>query len=159
VLGLHHTALVFEEHLSDASEGSGVTGRDTHSAISQAIGVLLDRGHMSDSAGEELRRLAAVEQGDLVDAAEGGATRSCSGWESRHTFRSKSGSQSCGEWPPGGSRPTLAERVRRDSRSQARAIERASMARKAFGSNWLVGRRSRMRECELFDGPADDASG
>jgi hypothetical protein len=47
-----------------------MTGLDEHSAINQAIGVLIGRGHTPESAQHELHRLAKLDHDDLRAAAE-----------------------------------------------------------------------------------------
>src|SRR4029077_4431516 len=49
---------------------TGLTGLDEHSAINQAIGVLIGRGHTPESAQHELQRLAPLDHDTLRVAAE-----------------------------------------------------------------------------------------
>ena len=72
-LRIEPTALVLDGHLdppADAAGLTGLTGLDEHSAINQAIGVLLGRGHTPESAHHELQRLAALDHNNLHAAAE-----------------------------------------------------------------------------------------
>lgn len=69
-LGITLDPLVVDGHLNPPVSSDGVTGLDEHSTINQAIGVLIGRGHIPESAREELHRLAAHDHGNLRAAAE-----------------------------------------------------------------------------------------
>lgn len=62
--------LVLDGHLPAPAASSGMTGLDTHFAIDQAIGVLIDRGHTPETARDEVHRLAGLDHGDLRAAAD-----------------------------------------------------------------------------------------
>lgn len=68
-LGIDLSRLVLDRHLDPLAEYDGTIGLDDHSAINQAIGVLIDRGSTPESARDELHRLAALDHGDLRTAA------------------------------------------------------------------------------------------
>lgn len=74
-LGLPYAALVFDDHPAAPADGSGMTGRDTQSAVNQAIGVLIDRGSTPEAAREHLRRLC-VGNGDDMRVIAGQVLRS-----------------------------------------------------------------------------------
>jgi hypothetical protein len=67
-LDLPHTALIFNKHLSEPSQRSGVTGRDTHAIVNQAIGILLERGNTLEAARAQLRT-GALGTGDQMRIA------------------------------------------------------------------------------------------
>lgn len=69
-LGGNGSRLVLDGHLDPPAVSTGITGLREHSAINQAIGVLIGRGHTPESAREELHRLAALDHDDLPAAAE-----------------------------------------------------------------------------------------
>jgi hypothetical protein len=69
-LRIEPTAFVLDGHLDPRAGSAGLTGLDEHSAINQAIGVLIGRGHTPESAQHELQRLAALDHDDLRVAAE-----------------------------------------------------------------------------------------
>lgn len=69
-LDLPRSAVAFDEHLSWPADGSGVNGRDTHSALNQAIGVLIERGSTPSAAGDQLRLLAEGNGTAVRSAAE-----------------------------------------------------------------------------------------
>ena len=69
-LRIEPTALVVDGHLDPRAGPAVMTGLDEHSAINQAIGVLIGRGHTPESAQHELHRLAKLDHDDLRAAAE-----------------------------------------------------------------------------------------
>ena len=69
-LRIEPTALVLDGHLDPRAGSGGITGLDEHSAINQAIGVLIGRGHTPESAQHELQRLAKLDHDNLRVAAE-----------------------------------------------------------------------------------------
>ena len=69
-LRIEPTALVLDGHFDPRAGSGGITGLDEHSAINQAIGVLIGRGHTPESAQHELQRLATLDHDNLRVAAE-----------------------------------------------------------------------------------------
>jgi hypothetical protein len=69
-LRIEPAALVLDGHLDPRAGPAGRTGLDEHSAINQAIGVLIGRGHTPESAQQELQRLATLDHDNLRVAAE-----------------------------------------------------------------------------------------
>src|SRR6185312_11495020 len=69
-LRIEPTALVLDGHFDPSAGSAGLTGLDEHSAINQAIGVLIGRGHTPESAQHELQRLATLDHDNLRVAAE-----------------------------------------------------------------------------------------
>ena len=69
-LRIEPTALVLDGHFDPRAGSDGITGLDEHSAINQAIGVLIGRGHTPESAQHELQRLATLDHDNLRVAAE-----------------------------------------------------------------------------------------
>ena len=69
-LRIEPTALVLDGHFDPFAGSAGLTGLDEHSAINQAIGVLIGRGHTPESAQHELQRLATLDHDNLRVAAE-----------------------------------------------------------------------------------------
>jgi hypothetical protein len=68
-LQLDLSALVLDQDLPGRHAGDGIEGLRSWSDINQAVGVLLGRGHTIESAHDELRRLAALDSGNLHHAA------------------------------------------------------------------------------------------
>ena len=68
-LGVETSALVLDGHVPTPDEHPATSGLDTHVAINQAIGILIDRGHTPETARDELHRLAGLDHGDLRAAA------------------------------------------------------------------------------------------
>jgi hypothetical protein len=71
-LGLGPEVVTFDEDLTPISPPAGLTGLiglDEMSQVNQAIGVLIERGHLPDSARTELHRLADLAQTSLHAAA------------------------------------------------------------------------------------------
>jgi hypothetical protein len=69
-LGLPLTAFDLDAHVGPAAPDEGVEGLVAQSAVNQAIGLLIGRGHTELSAHRELRRLADLDGGDRVAAAQ-----------------------------------------------------------------------------------------
>ncbi len=71
-LDLDAASLILDEHrtMPEDSAGAGMLGLRAHTAINQAIGVLIERGHTPESAYQELRRRADLDGGDVPAAAE-----------------------------------------------------------------------------------------
>ena len=69
-LRIEPTALVLDGHFDPRAGSGGITGLDEHSAINQAIGVLIGRGYTPESAQHELQRLATLDHDNLRVAAE-----------------------------------------------------------------------------------------
>ena len=69
-LRIEPTALVLDGHFDPRAGSGGITGLDEHSAINQAIGVLIGRGHTPESAQHELQQLATLDHDNLRVAAE-----------------------------------------------------------------------------------------
>jgi hypothetical protein len=74
VLDLDPATLVSDQHrphhATTHDENSGMKGLAEYSLINQAIGILIARGHTPDTARQELQRLANLDGGHLVKAAE-----------------------------------------------------------------------------------------
>lgn len=69
-LNLDPISLALDEHLHRPSDGaSGAAGLDWHSAINQAIGILIGRGRTPEAALEELQRLARLDGNNLHHSA------------------------------------------------------------------------------------------
>lgn len=71
-LGLDDARLILDKHRAppDGSASAGIAGLHAHTAINQAIGVLIDRGHTQESAHRELHRRANLDSRDLLAVAE-----------------------------------------------------------------------------------------
>ena len=69
-LGIGAAALVLDGHLEPPADSAWLSGLEDHSAINQAIGVLIGDGHTPESAHDELHRLARSDHDDLRAAAE-----------------------------------------------------------------------------------------
>jgi hypothetical protein len=68
-LDLDPARLVLDEHLDTERAGANLTGLDRYSAINQAIGILIERGHTPGTALTELQRLASLDGNNLHHAA------------------------------------------------------------------------------------------
>lgn len=68
-LQLDPSDVVLDDDEVDGGPSRGIDGLTAWSEINRAIGVLIGRGHTTESAHDELRRLADPHGGDLRDAA------------------------------------------------------------------------------------------
>lgn len=69
-LGLTPDVITLDDDLNPASGPAGIGGLTEMSHINQAIGILIDRGHLPDSAHAELDRLARQAQTTVHAAAQ-----------------------------------------------------------------------------------------
>jgi len=72
-LGLNPGVVVLDEDLTPTTDPAGLTGLTglaEMSQVNQAIGILIERGHVPDSARTELHRLADLAQTTLHAAAQ-----------------------------------------------------------------------------------------
>jgi hypothetical protein len=69
-LGLAPDVVTLDHDLSPTSDLAGLSGLSEMSDVNQAIGILIEQGHLPDSARDELHHMAARTQTTLHAAAE-----------------------------------------------------------------------------------------
>jgi hypothetical protein len=69
-LGLSPNMIILDDDLAPTSDSAGLQGLAEMVQVNQAIGILIERGHLPDSARTELRRLAHHAQTTLHAAAQ-----------------------------------------------------------------------------------------
>jgi hypothetical protein len=69
-LGLAPDVVTLDGDLSPTSDAGGLNGLAEMSQVNQAIGILIEQGHLPDSARDELHHMAARTQTTLHAAAE-----------------------------------------------------------------------------------------